>query len=326
MKKMYILAISLLTANQTIAQDINDSVTFELMSLSPESFYNGSDGASALTMNYGAISFLNDYYAPWDSWTGFSISNVTDNTTSGFGNQYASFAGGGSNSDNYAVFYSNGAIEFNQPMHLRSFDVTTTAYSAISMRDGDPYAKQFGSINNANGVPDGTNGEDFLVLHIIPKDANDDLVGDTIDFFLADFRFSDPNEDYILDMWTMIDLSPYLIVANKIEFSFSSSDVGAFGINTPTYFALDNFRADLLVDLEDNEIDFAVYPNPFNDFVTLKSEINGFLEIKNQLGQTVYEQFITENENIDLSQFSSGIYFATLKSYLGVSTSKIIKN
>ncbi|HEB89007.1 MAG TPA: DUF4465 domain-containing protein, partial [Deltaproteobacteria bacterium] len=42
-----------------------------------------------------------------------------------------------------------------------------------------------------------------------------------------------------LDQWVFQDLSSLGLV-KELGFSFESSDVGSFGINTPQYFAIDN--------------------------------------------------------------------------------------
>src|SRR5690606_12561840 len=96
-----------------------------------------------------------------------------------------------------------------------------------------------GSVNGADGNPDGTNGEDFFLLKIVALDDQDQPTGDTVEFYLADYRFSDDNQDYIVDTWETIDFQPEL-TGRKLKFFLSSSDNGDFGMNTPAYFALDN--------------------------------------------------------------------------------------
>ena len=56
-------------------------------------------------------------------------------------------------------------------------------------------------------------------------------------FYLADFR---DDASLIVDEWTGFSLTA-LGEARSILISFASSDVGAYGINTPTYVALDDF-------------------------------------------------------------------------------------
>ena len=83
-------------------------------------------------------------------------------------------------------------------------------------------------------------------MTITGKDADEDVTG-VIEFYLADFRFDDNSEDYIIDAWTAVDLSS-LGQVKTVEFSVSSSDTGDF-INTPTYFAIDN----IAIDDDDND-------------------------------------------------------------------------
>jgi hypothetical protein len=60
-----------------------------------------------------------------------------------------------------------------------------------------------------------------------------------VELMLADYRFLDNSQDFILDEWVFLNLSG-LGVVSELQFSFQSSDVGDFGINTPQYFAIDN--------------------------------------------------------------------------------------
>lgn len=325
MKKIYIFAVAFFATTLSLGQDSNDTLTFESINLSDESFYNGSDGAGQILINEMLLS--NSYNSEWGSWSGFSVSNVTDNATPGYGNQYASFAGSGSSSENYGVMYSGGTISFPQTRVVLGMDVTNTAYAGISMRDGDDFSKQFGSINGPDGNPDGTNGEDFFILHIIPLDENDNAMGDTVDIYLADFRFADDNEDYILSEWTRFDLSSYQIIANKIEFDLSSSDNGDWGMNTPAYFALDNFVAQPTVGLNSiSLINWSVYPNPFNGNLVVKSENAGTLYITNAMGEQLHSEQLTETNQLDLNALPSGIYYVTIETAQGKNTQKIVKH
>ena len=209
-------------------------------SLSPNSFYNGSDGAGGFQA--GPLEFNNDYYADYGSWTGWAYSNTTDTTTTGFENQYSDFAGGGAEgSPTYAVSFYDGSgatapprisLPANSQLSFDSLQVTNTTYAAMSMLNGDSFAKRFG----------GQSGDDpdFLLLTITGKDASGASIGE-VDFYLADYRFADNSLDYIVDQWTTIDLSS-ISDAAALEFSLDSSDVGAFGINTPTFFAADNLQ------------------------------------------------------------------------------------
>ena len=225
------LAILLLGASNSKADFLVD---FEDVgrSLENESFYNGSDGAGQF--NSGPIEFFNNYGVSggFEFWDGWSYSNITDNTTPGFGNQYSAIFGlGDAGSSTYGVAYSDSAtLSVGVGRTVTSLSITNTTYAALSMQEGDSFAKKFG----------GTSGDDpdFLKIDIDGFDSNGNQTG-TIEFYLADYRFSDNSQDYIISEWTNVDVSS--LNARRLNFRFASSDVGTFGINTPTYFAADNF-------------------------------------------------------------------------------------
>lgn len=237
MKKLYVLSFALLFGASTQAQIID----FESYSLASESFDNDA-GASEFVLSNGAdIHFYNDYN-PGGWFTGFAISNTTDVTTPGLPNQYSAWTGGGADGSTvYAIRYGGGAI--TTPAANVSFDsikITNTTYAALSMRDGDAIAKQFGSSTNAAGDDDGTNGEDYLRMWIIGTSA-DGMTSDSIEFYLADYRFSDPTQDYIVDEWVNIDFSSFTFDVNSIDFRLESTDNHPqWGMNTPNYFAIDD--------------------------------------------------------------------------------------
>jgi len=254
------LIVSLLWTTSTHAQ--TTVLDFESLPVPAGQFFNGDTNASSpyrdnfsitgTRDNFGETEFLqlweasdveffNGYTPGFGSWNGFSWSQVADTTTPGFANQYASFSGGGSDGaggtitgTNYAVGFGNQSF-FNLPeaVQLQSVDITNTTYAGISMRDGDSFAKKFGG---ASG-----NDEDFFKLTLTGfEDVN--LGGNSIgaiDVFLADYRFSDNSEDYILDSWNEFDLTN-LGSARSIGLSFTTTDNGDFGANTPLFVALDN--------------------------------------------------------------------------------------
>jgi hypothetical protein len=105
------------------------------------------------------------------------------------------------------------------------------------MRDGDPppysFGKKFG----------GASGEDpdWFKITAFGMDAAGTLLPGVAEFYLADFRATDPAQDYIVDEWMWWDLS-VLDGAHRIYFNLSSSDRGAWGMNTPAFFALDDLH------------------------------------------------------------------------------------
>ncbi len=203
--------------------------------LANESFDNGAGGNGQFVSD--GLILNNAYNATYGSWSGWAISNTTDTTTPGYLNQYSAIAGAGAyGSRTYAVSSGYAA---NLPSITRASDngvgfqqlsITNTTYAALSMANGDTFAKQFGGDDGSD--------PDWFLLTIEGVDEAGESVG-TVEFYLADFRFDDDSLDYIVDDWTVVDVSS-LGSAVKLEFALSSSDVGSFGMNTPAYFAVDD--------------------------------------------------------------------------------------
>jgi hypothetical protein len=214
-------------------------VDFEDLALSPGTFNNGSNGAGGFVSQQ--TKFNNNYNSTFGSWNAWAYSNVTDVSTAGFTNQYSAYklpAGGGANgTTNFAVAFCDSfdplgtpTIELPSGFVLDSLHVTNDTYAALSMRNGDSFAKKFGG-------PTG-NDPDWFLLTI--NGLNGSTPVGTVNFYLADYRFADNGQDYVVSDWTEIDLSS-LSAANKLTFSVSSTDVDpVFGMNTPAYFAIDN--------------------------------------------------------------------------------------
>lgn len=220
-----------------------ETVTFEGLLDQPGTFYNGLVGVRGWTV--GDVTFDNqltvsDFGSFWNGW---SYSNVVDTTTPGFLNQYASATGGGSDGlggvdvgGTYAVaFGSNAFFDFATPTIVQSADVANTTFASLSLRTGDQFAKRFGGESG--------NDPDFFRATLTGFDdvgrGGSPTGSVTID--LADFTSDDNSLDFILDQWLNVDLRS-LGVVRSIGVTFASSDVGRFGINTPTYLALDNLQ------------------------------------------------------------------------------------
>lgn len=169
--------------------------------------------------------------------SGWTYSDVSDTITPGFTNQYAAFTGTGfdAGDDVYAVGFvsdrDSAAITLPVATTVKSVFVTNTTYAALSMLNGDAFAKQFGG-------PSGDDPDFFRLTIFGIDEAGQDTGSVTVD--LADYTFSDNSQDFVLDHWNYVDLTSLGDKVASLEFSLESSDVGSFGINTPTYFAMDN--------------------------------------------------------------------------------------
>ena len=205
------------------------TATFDDLGMNPNSYLNGSTLAGGYTS--GGVFFENDYTASFDVFSGFAASTTTDTTTPGYGNQFSNITGAGAGgSSGFGLAFLGGRIVLPEPQVVAAASFTNTTYAALSMRDGDFFSKKFGG-------PTGSD-PDFFRLLVEGIDAGGHSTG-TVELMLADFRFADDSLDSILDQWVFLDLSG-LGAVSELHFGFESSDVGAFGINTPTYFAIDD--------------------------------------------------------------------------------------
>lgn len=234
--------------------------TFEDLMLDPSASWNG------ISASYGDYDNLledsvfqftnrfsrNDYgFGLYDSWYGISCSRMQDDTTAGIGNQYSAIAASGAmGSPNYAVFFLLGGsdtIRLTKAILPDSVYITNATYPYISMRDGDTFSRKFG----------GESGDDPDWFLLRFTGVHNKEVTDTVEFYLADFRDGNNANDYIVNDWTGVDLSP-LDSVDRIIVSLSSSDVGDYGMNTPAYFCMDNICG---VDFEDFEFSSGNYWN-----------------------------------------------------------------
>lgn len=211
-------------------------------SLTPTVPYGGPGGGAYEdgrnldgSFSEGGITFNNSFtdFGEFTSWSGMGYSNTTDTVTEGFGNQWSAFPGSGNGgSSNYGlVTAQNATFTFDEgAAPLTGLWLTNTTYAALAMQNGDFFAKAFG----------GESGDDpdFFSVTLSGLDDQLQVVG-TLEVFLADFRFADNSEDYILDEWIWVDTSAWGAITG-IQFNFDSSDVGGFGINTPLYVAIDD--------------------------------------------------------------------------------------
>jgi hypothetical protein len=209
---------------------------FEDKELDPNSYWNGSDGSGGY--NSSVAYFPNNYNFDYDYFQGWAYSNMANDTTQGYSNQYSAITAAGfdttsSGGPNYGLTYvsGNSKVKFTDSISrkVKGIYVTNSTYAALSMKYGDGYAKEFGG-------PDGTDPDWFKLSIWGYKNGSET---DTIDFYLADYRFDNHLKDYIVETWQWIDLSN-LGEVDSLGFGLSSSDVSQYGINTPAYFCVDN--------------------------------------------------------------------------------------
>jgi hypothetical protein len=212
-------------------------IDFQNLTVPPAGFFNGDPGTLAPGQSVSAawsssgVAFANtfgiDSFGGFDYsyWSGFAYSNVVDTTDPSFTNQYASYPGGGFGSSTYAVAYSDAvALALPVATTVSGFRIANTTYAALAMTSGDQYG--FSAPLPAGG---------WFATTATGRLGTTTTGSAT--FFLADLR--GPSPPGVLSAWSWFDLTA-LGTVDRIEFSFDGSDKGAFGLNTPAYFAMDD--------------------------------------------------------------------------------------
>ena len=157
---------------------------------------------------------------------------------------------------------------------------------------------------------------------IVGKDAQSNVT-DTVIFYLADYRFTDSQNDYIVNTWETVDLTA-LGAVQFLEFTLESSDEGQWGINTPAYFALDNLTYGTLGIAESNAIEWSVYPNPATSSFTVNAPA-GKVVIYTTSGTVVKTVAINGNSLISLDELNAGSYIIELTTEAGISRKSVVK-
>jgi len=330
MRKIYQKALFVGLGLMLSSTNMNaQTADFENLSLPAESYWDGSDlsgmhnnGVFTSEFTSGGCAFPNLFDTTWGApgyWLGgFAYSNMTDSVTSGVGNKYSTKAGSGfGNSSNYVVASNNSSFKSNSGGNYLYMGITNSTYAYNSMRDGDAFAKKFG----------GPTGDDPDWLKVTIKTYAFGFFQDSLDYYLADFRFSDNSQDYIKNSWDFIELTSSTI--DSVYFELSSSDVGMWGMNTPAFFCLDNIQLVIYDGIEEkNKTIFSFFPNPANNVLNIKSEnaIEQF-SITDMSGRVVrtINNSNTNQVKVDVSDLTSGVYFIQVVSKGVPQVQKFIK-
>ncbi len=231
MRKLLSLTISLFLAVMAFAQD---PATFEDVPLGSGGICQPPVGENE--MPSGGWLFTN--YTQYGYWGGFTASNRTDLSQSGLDAQYTAATGCGyDGSTQYAVAYTMG-VQTEVSAADGQLHTVTGCYVTNNL-----WTYQDILLGGYGELPyGGTTGNDpdWFKITATGKNASGQTVG-TLDFYLADYRFANNEEDYVLDTWEWFDLSPLGDVAT-ISFSLSSSRGSGYNMITPAYFCMDNFN------------------------------------------------------------------------------------
>jgi hypothetical protein len=323
MKQVFTFLMLLMTLS-TFAQSVVD---FEDIDLPADSFLNGENGEGQFES--GVCTFPNSFLVDPDFggfWLGgWAISSVVDSVTGDFTNLYgAKAASGNDGSANYAVGQQNATVWKSSDDNFSGFYITNSTYAYEVMENGNMFSKKFGG--------DEGDDPDFFKLTIYPYNNGIVLDQDSVEFYLADYRFEDNSQDYIVDTWEFIDVSgTSLNAADTIAFVLSSSDVGDNGINTPLFFCIDDIELEMAVNTEEIQKEaqnIQLSPNPVSDVLTVNLEnLNGgMLQLMDKQGRILQTLSVqTTQVSLDVAPYPSGLYFLRWTDGEQLITNKFIK-
>jgi hypothetical protein len=311
-KKLFFTSV--LIAFFFFALNAQTVVDFESLTVPSEGYYNGSSDYSGSgnteTFQYSEneanfyVSYTNT--GSYDYWNAFAYSNQTDLETADWTNYsaYANPAGGANASSNYvfAYVYFADSVMFDHTIHIDSVKIANSvwAYKYMTGEDGSGHAYQNGDflILSINGInPDGShNTEDAAYIYL----------GDGTN---------------IVNNWTNVDLSVLGNVKGLI-FTLTSSDS-----YTPFYFCMDNLSYSDAASIQSDALQvFSIYPNPVKNDINIINIQNSNIIISDLSGRMLFSKKGCNNsENINISNFKTGIYFVNIQNENGSFTKKFIK-
>lgn len=207
------------------------AATFDDNYLAPDSYFDGDNDDDVYYS--GSYAFHVAHHGTnW--YDGYAMSNKTSTAFSGLDDMWNSAVGQGvDNSGNYAVYYpaygSDSYIEVTNDLDgdvIKGTWVALSAYTKKAVTDGVYGAKKFAA-------------GDWLKVTAKGVDAQGATT--STDLYLIDFRSQDETQHTMLDNWYWWDLSSLGKVV-KVSFSFTGSDTGVYGLNTPSFACFDNFN------------------------------------------------------------------------------------
>ena len=206
------------------------TIDFEDLTIPAKGYLDSIQGGLAIQgFTFENTYLFDDYYKYWYFSKGFALSNLVDVYSSGFNNLYATYAGSGAlNSKNYLLATNNAGVKLPSTSQLLSIAITNSTYAALSMKNGDGFAKKF-------------TGKDKDFFKVWIKGYSIGKVKDSMEVYLADFQYTDSSLNFIQKEWKIVDLSKFIGV-DSLNFQLESTDNGQWGINTPGYFAIDNIK------------------------------------------------------------------------------------
>ena len=296
-------------------QIVVGTATFDDVALNGSGIWTGENENNE--MFSGGWLFTNTYWPEYSAWGGFTASNHTDLTQTGLSAQYTAATGAGyDGSTQYGVAYVMGYgvptdvyAADGQEHTVTGFYVTNNLWAYQSITEGDYSSTPFGGTSG--------NDPDWFKLTAIGKNTAGQTVG-TAEFYLADYRFDNNEEDYVVDTWEWFDLSP-LGAVHTISFELSSTKNNEYGILTPSYFCIENFNGEAPTPptppqgIDENEnVAILIYPNPAHDYIHVGANNDSPVQRIDLYDITGRKVLSSTEKEINVSTLPKGVYFVTV--------------
>ena len=226
--------------------------TFENLWTDPEDgFWMGdfSKGIDGSTFVSGSFRFSNFACDTWGGepttpyWGNYAYSQTTTNEFSSYiADQFNNAVGGGADgSATFLVAYPQGGtidvINNENGAVIPGCYITNDAWVVDAILHGDGMSTIDGTATGASTGDVGFQTGDWFLLTITADNGN------SIDYYLADYRSSDEADHYYVNEWEWLDLSS-LGTVKSLSFFLTSSRRNNWGMTTPSFFCLDNIGAE----------------------------------------------------------------------------------
>lgn len=177
--------------------------------------------------------FYNEDYGYWG---GFAHSKVfeTDAKKGLYENQYAAYNSQAASGDGFLLYYYDSYNEpcdivFKQEASMISLssvklNLTTFTYASITDEDINDYARVF-----VEG--------DYLKVVFSKVDAMGKTLGKGAECYVVDYR---DGKRFVADNWQEFYLPGMVLASDRVRVTIETSDIGAYGPNTPLYICMDD--------------------------------------------------------------------------------------
>ena len=221
---------------------------------------------------------------------------------------------------NWAIYIGN----FLGMKDVQGVENNRTIYSrSVQLNANTSYTLTFSYRNNWLGIfiPDSENSADLNVL------LNSSLISGTPTILSTVLDIANPIEQLATVTFTVPINGLYYIGFNGIFPSNPTTDPTYAGFTGFNYLEVNDFNLDTTLEIEENLVkNIALYPNPTHSILNIQTDKTiEEVSIIDISGRTTNVK-LSENNTIDVSNLSSGIYFIVIKTTEGFYREKFIKN